>query len=116
MLTNKKDRQREEIRDTHWLGTVVDNKDPDNFGKCKVKVPQGVQSGKQLRLKGKGMPPIRGGGYGDLYIDLSVETPVNLNNEQKDLLRQFEKSGGDNHPAGKDFISTVKKFWDKGKK
>ena len=85
-------------------------------GKCKVKVPQGVQSGKQLRLKGKGMPPIRGGGYGDLYIDLSVETPVNLNNEQKDLLRQFEKSGGDNHPAGKDFISIVKKFWDKGKK
>jgi molecular chaperone DnaJ len=85
-------------------------------GKCKVKVPQGVQSGKQLRLKGKGMPPIRGGGYGDLYIDLSVETPVNLNNGQKDLLRQFEKSGGDNHPAGKDFISIVKKFWDKGKK
>jgi molecular chaperone DnaJ len=84
-------------------------------GKCKVKVPHGVQSGKQLRLKGKGMPPIRGGGFGDLYIDLTVETPVNLSSEQKELLRKFEKSGKDNHPAGKDFISIVKKFWEKGK-
>ena len=85
-------------------------------GKCKVKVPQGVQSGKQLRLKGKGMPPIRGTGYGDLYIDLTVETPVNLTAEQKQLLRQFETSGEDNHPAGKDFISIVKKFWDSTKR
>tara|TARA_A100001011_G_C14200229_1_gene795320 strand:- start:152 stop:1285 length:1134 start_codon:yes stop_codon:yes gene_type:complete len=84
-------------------------------GKCKVKVPQGVQSGKQLRLKGKGMPPIRGSGFGDLYIDLTVETPVNLTSEQKELLRQFENSGKDNHPAGKDFISIVKKFWETAK-
>ena len=85
-------------------------------GKCKVKVPQGVQSGKQLRLKGKGMPPIRGSGFGDLYIDLTVETPVNLTVEQKNLLRQFETSGKDNHPAGKDFISIVKKFWETAKR
>ena len=85
-------------------------------GKCKVKVPQGVQSGKQLRLKGKGMPPIRGGGFGDLYIDLTVETPVNLTSEQKELLRKFETSGKDNHPAGKDFISIVKNFWETGKR
>tara|TARA_Y200000002_G_scaffold312642_1_gene269954 strand:+ start:500 stop:1633 length:1134 start_codon:yes stop_codon:yes gene_type:complete len=85
-------------------------------GKCKVKVPQGVQSGKQLRLKGKGMPPIRGTGFGDLYIDLTVETPVNLTAEQKQLLRQFETSGEDNHPAGKDFISIVKKFWETTKR
>ncbi len=85
-------------------------------GRCKVKVPQGVQSGKQLRLKGKGMPPIRGVGYGDLYIDLTVETPVNLNSEQKELLRKFEESENNNHPAGTDFISIVKKFWEKGKK
>ena len=84
-------------------------------GKCKVKVPQGVQSGKQLRLKGKGMPPIRGGGFGDLYIDLTVETPVNLSSEQKELLRKFDSSGKDNHPAGKDFISIVKKFWAKSR-
>ena len=85
-------------------------------GRCKVKVPQGVQSGKQLRLKGKGMPPVRGVGYGDLYIDLTVETPVNLNSEQKELLRKFEESENNNHPAGTDFISIVKKFWEKGKK
>ncbi|MEE2773639.1 MAG: molecular chaperone DnaJ [Pseudomonadota bacterium] len=85
-------------------------------GRCKVKVPQGVQSGKQLRLKGKGMPSVRGSGFGDLYIDLTVETPVNLSSEQKDLLRQFDKSGQNNHPAGKDFISIVKNFWDKAKK
>ncbi len=85
-------------------------------GKCKVKVPQGVQSGKQLRLKGKGMPPIRGGGFGDLYIDLTVETPVNLNAEQKELLKRFETSGKDNHPAGKDFISIVTTFWETAKR
>ena len=84
-------------------------------GRCKVKVPQGVQSGKQLRLRNKGMPALRGNGSGDLYIDLSVETPVNLNNEQKELLKQFEKAGNDNHPAGKDFISIVKKFWERSK-
>ena len=84
-------------------------------GKCKVKVPQGVQSGKQLRLKGKGMPPIRGGGFGDLYIDLTVETPVNLSSEQKELLRKFDSSGKNNHPAGKDFVSIVKKFWAKSR-
>ena len=85
-------------------------------GKCKVKVPQGVQSGKQLRLKGKGMPPIRGSGFGDLYIDLTVETPVNLNAEQRELLKKFETSGKDNHPAGKDFISIVRKFWETAKR
>ena len=62
------------------------------------------------------MPPIRGVGYGDLYIDLTVETPVNLNSEQKELLRKFEESENNNHPAGTDFISIVKKFWEKGKK
>jgi molecular chaperone DnaJ len=85
-------------------------------GRCKVKVPQGIQSGKQLRLKGKGMPSVRGNGFGDLIIDLTVETPVNLSAEQKDLLRQFDDSGKNNHTAGKDFISIVKNFWEKAKK
>ena len=56
-------------------------------GKTRVKVPAGIQSGKQLRLRGKGMPNIRGSSYGDLYIELNIETPVNLNENQKDLLR-----------------------------
>ena len=84
-------------------------------GKCRVKVPPGVQSGKQLRLKNKGMPAIRGKSMGDMYIDLTVETPVNLSTNQKVLLKQFDEAGKDNHPAGKDFISIVKKFWENKK-
>ena len=81
-------------------------------GKCLVKVPSGVQSGKQLRLKDKGMPAIRGKSKGDMHIYLRVETPVNLTSTQKNLLKEFDSAGKDNHPAGKDFISIVKKFWD----
>lgn len=80
-------------------------------GKSRVKVPAGVQTGKQLRLKGKGMPPLRGTGNGDLYIELSVETPVNLTSRQKDILREFEDIGGNNSPENEDFFTRVKKFW-----
>jgi molecular chaperone DnaJ len=80
-------------------------------GKTRVKIPQGSQNNKQLRLKGKGMPSIRGSSKGDLYIEISVETPVNLNAEQIQLLKQFENSCRDNNPANKDFFSKVKNFW-----
>lgn len=81
-------------------------------GRSRVKVPAGVQSGKQLRLKGKGMPALRGGGAGDLYIELAVETPVNLTGRQKELLREFEKLSNENNPASSDFFGKVKNFWD----
>ena len=83
-------------------------------GKTRVKVPAGIQSGKQLRLRGKGMPSIRGNSYGDLYIELNIETPVNLNEKQKDLLREFEKSlkASDNNPKYSSFFSKVKNFWE----
>jgi molecular chaperone DnaJ len=81
-------------------------------GRTRVKVPAGVQSGKQLRLRGKGMPALRGAGSGDLYIELVVETPVNLTSRQRELLREFEKEGRDNHPEGQDFFSKVKSFWE----
>jgi molecular chaperone DnaJ len=81
-------------------------------GRTRVKVPSGVQSGKQLRLRGKGMPALRGAGSGDLYIELAVETPVNLTPRQKDLLREFESEAKNNHPEGEDFFSRVKRFWD----
>jgi molecular chaperone DnaJ len=81
-------------------------------GRTRVKVPAGVQSGKQLRLRGKGMPPIRGAGFGDLYIELRVETPVNLTHRQKELLKEFEGDGKDNSPETHDFFSRVKHFWD----
>ncbi len=81
-------------------------------GRTRVKVPAGVQSGKQLRLRGKGMPALRGAAAGDLYIELAVETPVNLTSRQRDLLREFEASSVDNHPEGQDFFSRVKGFWE----
>jgi molecular chaperone DnaJ len=77
-----------------------------------VKVPAGSQSGKQMRLRGKGMPVLRGGGHGDMYIELAVETPINLTGRQKELLREFDKLGDDNNPASSGFFKKVKTFWD----
>ncbi len=81
-------------------------------GRTRVKVPSGVQSGKQLRLRGKGMPQLRGAAAGDLYIELAVETPVNLSARQRELLREFEDAGKDNSPETQDFFSRVKGFWE----
>jgi molecular chaperone DnaJ len=81
-------------------------------GRSRVKVPAGSQSGRQMRLRSKGMPALRGGGPGDMYIELAVETPVNLNSRQKELLREFEKLSEDNHPESDGFFSKVKSFWD----
>jgi molecular chaperone DnaJ len=81
-------------------------------GRSRVKVPAGAQSGKQMRLRGKGMPALRGGAAGDMLIELSVETPVNLSTRQKELLREFETLGDDNHPEGSSFFAKVKGFWD----
>jgi len=81
-------------------------------GRSRVKVPAGAQSGKQLRLRSKGMPALRGGGAGDMLIELGVETPVNLTSRQKELLREFDSLGEDNHPEGSSFFSKVRSFWD----
>ena len=96
---------------TAALGGEIDAPTLDG-GKTRVKVPAGVQSGKQLRLRGKGMPALRGAGAGDLYIELHVETPVNLSARQRELLREFEAAGGDNSPETQDFFSKVKGFWE----
>ena len=81
-------------------------------GRSRVKVPAGAQSGKQMRLRAKGMPALRGGGQGDMLIELSVETPVNLTSKQKDLLREFETLSADNQPERSSFFGKVKNFWD----
>jgi molecular chaperone DnaJ len=81
-------------------------------GKSRVKVPAGSQTGKQMRLRAKGMPALRGGGQGDMLIELAVETPVNLTSRQKELLREFEKLSEDNNPEGSSFFSKVRTFWD----
>ena len=96
---------------TAVLGGEIDAPTLDG-GKTRVKVPAGVQSGKQLRLRGKGMPTLRGSGAGDLYIELAVETPVNLTARQRELLQEFEAAGKDNSPASQDFFSRVRSFWD----
>lgn len=81
-------------------------------GRSRVKVQPGSQTGKQMRLRSKGMPALRGGGVGDMVIELAVETPVNLTQRQKDLLREFEKLSEENNPEGSSFFSKVKGFWD----
>lgn len=81
-------------------------------GMSRVKVPAGSQTGKQMRLRAKGMPALRGSGSGDMLIEMSVETPVNLTSRQKELLREFEGLSEENNPEGKTFFSKVKGFWD----
>ena len=81
-------------------------------GRSRVKIPGGSQSGRQMRLRNKGMPALRGGGYGDMFIELAVETPVNLTSRQKELLREFDSLSEDNNPESKSFFSSVKSFWD----
>ncbi|WP_171097473.1 molecular chaperone DnaJ [Ruegeria sp. HKCCD7255] len=81
-------------------------------GRGRIQIPAGSQSGRQMRLRGKGMPALRGGGTGEMFIELAVETPVNLTSRQKELLREFDDLGEDNHPESKSFFSSVKSFWD----
>jgi molecular chaperone DnaJ len=81
-------------------------------GRSRVKTPAGSQSGRQMRLRGKGMPTLRGGSRGDMFIELAVETPVNLTSRQKELLREFEALSEDNNPESKSFFSSVRDFWD----
>ncbi|MEM8631867.1 MAG: molecular chaperone DnaJ [Pseudomonadota bacterium] len=81
-------------------------------GRSRVKIPQGSQSGRQMRLRAKGMPALRGGGQGDMLIELAVETPVNLTSRQKELLKEFEDLSEDNNPEGSSFFSKVLNFWE----
>jgi molecular chaperone DnaJ len=81
-------------------------------GKAKVKIPSGTQSGKQFRLRGKGMPIMRNKNYGDLYIQALTEVPVSLTKEQKNLLEQFKKlEDTKTNPIMKDFFEKAKRFW-----
>ncbi|HMQ40025.1 MAG TPA: molecular chaperone DnaJ [Paracoccus sp. (in: a-proteobacteria)] len=86
-------------------------------GRSRVKVPAGSQTGRQMRLRGKGMPPLRhgngmGADTGDMLIELVVETPVNLTPHQKELLREFSEIKANNSPQSAGFFDKVKNFWD----
>lgn len=81
-------------------------------GRSRVKVPAGSQSGRQMRLRSKGMPALRGGAPGDMFIELAVETPVNLTARQKELLKEFDELSEENNPESSGFFRKVKSFWD----
>lgn len=80
--------------------------------KARVTIPEGTQSGKQFRLRSKGMPVLRSQHNGDMYIQATVETPVNLSKKQKDLLKEFEAEKRDNSPQSAGFFSKAKAFWE----
>jgi molecular chaperone DnaJ len=76
-----------------------------------VKIPPGTQSGDFIRLRGEGVPSLRGSGRGDLLIDIQVKTPVNLNKRQKEILREFAEIEN-----GKKSSEKLFKFWGRGDK
>lgn len=78
---------------------------------ARVTIPPGSQTGRQFRLRGKGMSVMRGGGFGDMYIQAMVETPVNLTERQRELLKEFEAAGANTSPESAGFFSKVKEFW-----
>ena len=88
---------------------------PTLSGKASFDVPEGTQSGRVFRLRSKGIKSLRTALPGDLYIHVQVETPVKLNETQKDLLRKFDqslKSGGSKHsPQQKGWLDRVKDFF-----
>jgi len=93
------------------LGTSLEIPTIDG-AKAKIKIPAGTQTGKQFRLKGKGMPYIRGSGNGDLYVQINTEVPISLNSEQKELLEKFRKIENDkSNPSIKQFFQKAKNFW-----
>lgn len=81
--------------------------------RAKVKIPAGIQSGKQLRLRGKGMPVMNRGGVGDMVVEVMVETPVGLSQEQKELLERFRvlSGGSGHHPNASGFFDRVRDFF-----
>ncbi|BBU97558.1 molecular chaperone DnaJ [Providencia rettgeri] len=90
---------------------------PTLDGRVKLKIPAETQTGKIFRMKGKGVKSVRGGLQGDLMCHIVVETPVKLNEKQKELLKEFGeslggKSGEKNSPRSKSFLDGVKKFFD----
>jgi molecular chaperone DnaJ len=81
--------------------------------KAKVKIPAGTQSGTRMRLAGKGMPVLRSKQLGDMYVQVTVETPQNLTKKQRELLAEFERlSSEETQPESEGFFSKVKDFID----
>jgi molecular chaperone DnaJ len=90
---------------------------PTLDGKVMLKIPPGTQTGKMFRVRNKGVKPVRGGVVGDLICRVLIETPVDLTERQKELLREFEASvqeGGSRHnPQSHSWLDGVKSFFEK---
>ncbi|NNM10583.1 MAG: molecular chaperone DnaJ [Pseudomonadales bacterium] len=89
---------------------------PTLDGRVKLKIPPETQTGKMFRLRAKGVTPVRGGSAGDLICRVVIETPVNLNRDQKELVRQLQNSfddAGDSHaPRKNSWFEGVRSFFD----
>jgi len=89
---------------------------PTLGGRVSLRIPEGTQSGKVFRLRGKGIRPVRGGAQGDLLCRVAVETPVNLTREQKELLQRFcdsvEQGGKRHSPESQSWLDKAKKFFE----
>ena len=89
---------------------------PTLAGRVMLKIPPETQSGKVFRLRGKGVRPVRGGSTGDLLCRVTVETPVNLSEEQKEILRDFEatmeRNGGRHSPKQTSWLDGVRNFFE----
>ena len=86
---------------------------PTLDGRVNLKIPAETQTGRVFRLRGKGVKPVRGGAQGDLLCAIKVETPVKLSNDQKEMLRKFGETLGENHvPQQNSWLDGVKKFFD----
>lgn len=80
----------------------------------KVNIPAGTQAGTRMRIRNKGMSVLRSSGRGDMYIEIAVETPVNLTKKQQELLREFQEAGGTkpHQPQSEGFFAKVKELWE----
>jgi molecular chaperone DnaJ len=97
---------------TAALGGEVDIPTLDGAS-AKVAIPAGTQTGRRLRLRGKGMTSLRARDRGDLHVEIAVETPVNLTSKQRKLLEEFAQScSEESHPQSRGFFESVKRFFD----
>jgi molecular chaperone DnaJ len=82
-------------------------------GRTRLKIPEGTQTGKRLRLQNKGMPVLRSKARGDMYVQVAVETPQKLSKRQKEILAEFEKaSSEETHPESSGFFAKMREFFE----
>lgn len=97
---------------TACLGGVLEVPTIDG-GRVEITVPEGTQGGTRFRVRGRGMTILRSKNRGDMFVKVRIETPKNLDSEQKDLLRQLQDSLGiKNRPESETILDKIKGFWD----